>query len=122
MKTLINAGDGNSEALDKVAGQTIELVPLDNPYSKKVGDAIRIQLLFRGKPLVNNLISSTYVGASDKPDTYAQSARTDENGLATVRLTHSGPWLVRTVHMLPLTDSKDADWESWWASITFEVR
>ncbi|MBF8248276.1 MAG: Nickel uptake substrate-specific transmembrane region [Bacteroidetes bacterium] len=122
VKTLINAGDGNSESLDKVAGQTIELVPLDNPYSKKVGDAIRVQLLFRGKPLVNNLISSTYVGASDKPDTYAQSARTDENGLATVRLTHSGPWLVRTVHMLPLTDSKDADWESWWASITFEVR
>ena len=122
VKALINAGEGNSEALDKVVGQTIELVPLDNPYSKKVGDAIRVQLLFRGKPLVNNLISSTYAGASDKPDTYAQSARTDENGMATVRLTHPGPWLVRTVHMLPLPDNKDADWESWWASITFEVK
>lgn len=122
VKALIKAGEGNSEALDKVVGQTIELVALDNPYAKKVGDSIRVQLLFRGKPLANHQISSTYAGASDRPDTYAQSARTDENGVATVRLTHSGPWLVRTVHMLPLPDSKDADWESWWASITFEVR
>ena len=122
VKTLIDAGDGNTEALNKVVGQTIELVPLDNPYTKQVGDAIRVQLLFRGKPLVNHLISSTYAGASDKPDTYAQSARTDERGVVTLHLTHSGPWLVRTVHMLPLPDNKDADWESWWASITFEVR
>jgi len=122
VKTFVDAGVDNSEALDKVVGQAIELVPLDNPYTKKVEDSIRVQLLFRGKPLANHQISSTYAGASDKPDSYAQSARTDENGVVTVRLTHSGPWLVRTVHMLPLADSKDADWESWWASITFEVR
>ena len=122
VKTFIDAGQGNTESLNKVVGQKIELVPLDDPYSAKVGDSVRVQLLFRGKPLPNALISSTYAGATDKPDTYAQSGRTDQQGIVNVKLTHAGPWLVRTVHMLPVENDKDADWESWWASITFEVR
>ncbi len=122
VKTFVQAGDGNAEALEATVGQTIELVPLDNPYAKKAGDSIRVRLLFRGKPLTNSHVSSTYAGATDKPDNYAQSARTDENGVVTVCLTHSGPWLVRTVHMLPLANSKDADWESWWSSLTFDVK
>jgi uncharacterized GH25 family protein len=95
---------------------------LDNPFTRRVGDSVRVRLLFRGEPLAHALVSSTYAGATDKPDTYAQSARTDANGICTVRLTHQGPWLVRTVHMLPLSGDKDADWESWWASLTFEAR
>ncbi len=122
VKTFIQAGEGGAEASDATVGQTIELVLLDNPYAKTVGDSIRARLLFRGKPLTHTLVSSTYVGATDKPDTYAQSGRTDENGVVTVRLTHPGPWLVRTVHMLPLANSKDADWESWWSSLTFDVK
>ncbi|MBI4429648.1 MAG: DUF4198 domain-containing protein [Ignavibacteriales bacterium] len=122
VKTLIHSGLENSEALSKVVAQTIELVPLDNPYAKKVGDTISLRVLFRGEPLANALVSSTYAGATDKPDTYAQSSRTDDRGMVQVKLTHEGPWLVRTVHMLPLVNDKEADWESWWASLTFEVQ
>ncbi len=122
VKTLIDAGEGNNSALRGVVGQTIELVPLDNPYASKPGGSIRVQLLFRGIPLQNALVSSTYVGATDKPDTYMQSARTNEEGIVSVKLTLGGPWLIRTVHMLPIEKDKDADWESWWASITFEVK
>ncbi|MBI3004143.1 MAG: DUF4198 domain-containing protein [Ignavibacteriales bacterium] len=122
VKTLVHNGLGNSEALSKVVGQHIELVPLENPYVKQVGDSLRVQLLFQGKPQSNALISSTYAGATKKADTYAQSARTNEQGIVYIRLTHGGPWLVRTVHMLPVANDKDADWESWWASVTFEVQ
>ncbi|HZY10493.1 MAG TPA: DUF4198 domain-containing protein, partial [Bacteroidota bacterium] len=78
--------------------------------------------MFQGKPLVNALIAATYKGYTENADTYYQSARADGEGVVTIRLTHAGPWLIRTVHMLPSKDTKDADWESWWASMTLEVR
>jgi len=30
-------------------------------------------------------------------------------------------WLVKAVHMIPLPKDGDADWESFWASLTFEL-
>jgi uncharacterized GH25 family protein len=122
VKTLIDAGFGNEEALTSIVGQTIELVPLENPYRKTVGDSLRVKLLFRGQPLNRALISATFAGFTEKPDTYAYSAKTDSEGIVTIPLTKVGPWLVRSVYMLPLTDSTEADYESWWASLTFEIR
>ncbi|MCI0706191.1 MAG: DUF4198 domain-containing protein [Ignavibacteriae bacterium] len=94
---------------------------MDDPAAAKVGDTLRVRLLYRGAPLVRAKISATYTGATSKPDTYAQSIRTDKNGVASFKLTHAGAWLIRTVHMLP-SESAEADWESWWASITFEIQ
>lgn len=122
VKTLVQVGDRISGSINKVIGQKIEIVPLVNPYTFKVGDSIQVQVLFDGKPLQNGLISGTYAGFTDKPDTYAQGVRTDKHGKAVFRLTHAGPWMVRIVHMVPLQNSPDADWESFWASLTFEVK
>jgi len=30
-------------------------------------------------------------------------------------------WLVKTVHMVPAPADSGADWESLWASLTFEI-
>jgi uncharacterized GH25 family protein len=122
VKTLVQVGEKVSKTFKTIVGQTIELIPLENPYDKKVNDSIRVQLLFRNVPLAGALVSATYEGYTTKPDTYEQSVRTDAEGIATIRLTQGGRWLVRSVHMLPLDNSAEADWESWWTSLTFEVR
>ncbi len=122
IKTLVNAGEGNDEAVSAVLGQTIELIPLDNPYKKKKGDSVSFRLLFKGRPLANALVAATYDGYSRTAHKYAFSARTSVEGIVTIPLSHTGVWLVRTVHMLPIRGEKDFDWESWWASVTFDVR
>ena len=33
----------------------------------------------------------------------------------------AGPWLIKAVHMVEAPDEVDADWESFWASLTFEA-
>ena len=33
---------------------------------------------------------------------------------------HAGEWLVSVVRMEPCKDSDEADWQSTWASLTFE--
>jgi len=122
IKTLVHAGDGDDAAVSAVLGQTIELVPVDNPYKKKVGGTVRFRLLFRGTPLPNALIAATYDGHSRTAHKYAFSARTDADGVVSIPLSQKGAWLVRTVHMLPAQGEKEFDWESWWASVTFDVR
>jgi uncharacterized GH25 family protein len=49
------------------------------------------------------------------------SIRTDAAGRVRVPLSRSGVWLVKAVHMIPAPAGADADWESIWASLTFEL-
>ena len=122
VKTLVQVGNRAIDSVDRVLQQKIEIVPRQNPYKLAIGDSFVVVVLFDGKPLQNALVSGTYAGFTNKPDTYAQSVRTDNRGTAVFRLTNKGPWLVRVVHMVPLVNSPEADWESFWASLTFEVR
>ena len=51
-------------------------------------------------------------------------ARTDARGIARFKLDRKGAWLVRLVHLLACpdpADCDDADWQSYWASYTFEL-
>jgi hypothetical protein len=49
------------------------------------------------------------------------TARSDKEGRVTFRLPRSGMWLVKAVHMIPAPPDTKADWESFWASLTFEL-
>lgn len=137
LKTFVVQGDGsafqnpaqrrnpeerdNQDAYRHVIGQRLELIPLENPAGRKVGDTLRVRLLYEGKLVQGAKVSATYSGAKQKPGSYAQSYRTNKEGVALFRLTHKGVWLIRTVYMLP-SESPEVDWESFWASMTFEVR
>jgi hypothetical protein len=39
-----------------------------------------------------------------------------------VRLDRGGAWLARALHMVPSTEFEDADWQSWFSTLTFGVR
>jgi uncharacterized GH25 family protein len=56
----------------------------------------------------------------DEPDKRL-SARTDKAGRVSLALPRGGVWLVKAVHMVPAPADSGADWESLWASLTFET-
>ncbi len=120
-KVFLQVGPLQNDLYKKIVGHKIEIMPQMNPYRLKVGDKLPVKLQFEGRPLAGALVSATSEGFQGKSE-YPQRVRTDQDGLASVTLTASGPWLIRTVHMLPCADVKEADWESYWGSITFEVR
>lgn len=65
-------------------------------YQKgSVGQDLAVQVLYNGKPTPATVLA-TYDGFTKKPNTYAYCTETDEAGVAAVRLTHPGLWLVRT--------------------------
>ena len=120
VKTLLQVGDTRTAGIDAVLGYPAELVPLDNPYSAKIGRVIRVRALVDGKPAANQLVLAggrTKTGARLR----AQSVRSDTAGVARVSLTAPGYWYVKFIHMVPVAGDS-VNYESKWATLTFEVR
>ncbi|HEV7484530.1 MAG TPA: DUF4198 domain-containing protein [Thermoanaerobaculia bacterium] len=104
-------------AFDVPLGFTLELVPRKNPYAMKSAGELPLALTFRGKPIANVLV----VAMSKSDPEKAVRARTDAKGRVTLPLAHAGFWLIKAVHMEAAPADAGVDWESWWASITFEL-
>lgn len=115
-KALVSSG-GGSAGYDRNLGLTLELLPEKNPYLLRVGQELPIRLLYEQKPLSGALVVAL---PYDAPDAKL-SQRTDRKGRVRLRLPASGRWLVKAVHMVPASDAARADWQSLWASLTFEI-
>ena len=50
------------------------------------------------------------------------TTRTDAAGKAVISLQGGGKFLLNAVHMQEAPPGRDAKWESYWASLTFEIR
>ena len=111
-KSLMAAGAVGDDA-DRVLGFPLELVAEANPYRTRT---LRLRLLYQGKPLAGALV----VAFNQAEPLAKLKARTDDNGRAEFTLPRSGVWLVTSVHMIPASLFSDFDWESLWASLTFE--
>lgn len=116
-KSLIAAGGSGATGYDRVLGLTMELVPEKNPYAMKGGDELPVRLLYEGKPLAGALVVAL---AYDEPERKV-AQRSDASGRAMLRLPKEGVWLIKVVHMVPVAGNPNADWQSIWASLTFEI-
>lgn len=124
-KSLVQIGEaGPGESYKQPVGQKIEIILFQNPYLLNVGDTLDLKVLFNGKPLSNQLVWA-YNGDGRRPVSRIKR-RTDGSGVARLKLSGSGFWLIRLVHQVPCSiqteeDCSNVDWESYWASYTFQL-
>ncbi len=109
----------------KSVGNILELVPLQDPYEKDknfVGALFPVQLIFDGKPLAYEQVTATYAGFSST-DSMAQRLLTDKDGIAYLRITHWGQWLLKAKAERPATEQfkSVADKEVYYTTLTFEI-
>lgn len=116
-KTLVKVGRAD-EAYGRSTGQRLEIMPLADPLSASPGDTIGFRLLFDDKPLPETLVKAWHRRGGQ---TTVVRARSDTDGRVRFTLPYSGPWMVSTVHMIPAAGSTDADWDSFWGNLTFEL-
>jgi len=112
---------GDNSVHSRPTGMTLEIVPDASPYDLRAGDPLPIRVLYRGKPAAGLQIQAAWAGAGVARQ-ISIAGRTDANGALTVRLGRPGKWRLHTVLMERCADPKAADWESYWASLTFETR
>jgi len=118
---------GDAARATATVGLPLEIVPLAAPGA---GATLTVRVLWQGRPLAGALVRGWRAplgdgGAPADPEqrdsvAVAWQVRTDARGQATARVAASGEWLLSVVHMVPSADRAEADWESTWASLTFE--
>ncbi len=108
---------GNAAHGDRVLGFPLELVAERNPYAAIPGKDLPFRLLYENRPLEGALV----VAMNRRHPMEKISARTGSDGRVGLALRPGGMWLVKAVHMVPAPAGTDADWQSYWASLTFEV-
>jgi hypothetical protein len=114
-KSLITVGP--PAETDRIVGLPLELVAERNPAVGGQRGAFPVRLLLRGKPLPGALVIAFQ---RTNPVTRI-TARTDENGRAQLPLKNPGLWLLSAVHLAPAPHFAREEWESLWASLTFEL-
>ena len=116
-KTLLLSGP-QTDSVDRALGFTLELVALKNPYALRPGDELPVSLTYEGRALRGVLVV-----AMNRANPGAKiSARTDKNGRVSLKLPQGGMWLIKAVHMIPAPAGASADWASYWASLTFDLK
>jgi hypothetical protein len=117
-KSLVFSGAPSESQGDKALGFPLELVAERNPYILHSGEDLPIRLTYLNHPLAGTLV----VAMNRLSPTEKQSARTDRDGRVNLKLRSNGMWMIKAVHTLPGAAGTNADWSSYWASLTFELR
>lgn len=120
IKALVQVGSARSGDFSTVLDYTAELVPLDNPYLLGRGASLRVRALVDGKAVPNQTVVAggrTPSGARMRE----QRVRTNASGVARIHLAGRGQWYVKFIRMVPFTGPERIDYESKWATLTFEI-
>ena len=128
VKTLIRVapkpGAVSSQAIkpdtahSTLTGQRLEIIPINNPMVMLPGDVLNVRLVFDGKPLKGALLKAWHRRGGQ---TLIIRAKTAADGSAAFDLPYAGPWMVSVVHMVPVLDVKDIDWDSLWSNLSFNL-
>jgi hypothetical protein len=78
------------------------------------------QARFHGKTAPGLSLKAAWIGPQGKG--MERVGTTDSEGRIVVPLKSAGKWRLHTIKMERCTEPAAADWESFWASLTFEVR
>lgn len=119
VKAVFQVGDARTGGLDVVLGYPAELIPLTNPYVISVGDEMAVRALVDGKPVSRQMVLAGGDGPGGPIE--VREARTDSNGEVRFRMDVPGRWFIKFINMQK-TDVEGIDYESKWATISFEIR
>lgn len=113
-------GTASEGPTDRVAGLPMEIV-LQPLGRVEAGQRARVRVLFGGQPLPDARILAVCQAHDGSEAKVMAEVRTDTNGMASIELSLAGSWMFTSVHMIRTNGRTDADWKSYWASLTFET-
>jgi uncharacterized GH25 family protein len=117
-KLLVQAGEKTDNTFRKEIGLPVEIMPEQNPYNLKLGDAVQFKILFQGKPLFG---AKVRVWNFYNNRTTVQNIYSQQDGMISTHISNPGSWMVSFVKMVPSKNPK-ADWQSYWASLVFGIK
>ncbi|WP_238803850.1 DUF4198 domain-containing protein [Emticicia aquatica] len=114
VKTLLQVENVHDETYRINTGMKLEIIPEQNPYLSD--KSLTFKVLFDNKPLKNALVVVWQKGIEKSNK---RNFRSDADGKITFVFEPKGIWMVSAVNMVPHSNPKEADWQSYWGSYTF---
>ncbi len=123
VRVIFQVGDKRSQDFSQPLGYPVEILLQDNPYDLTLGDSLAFQVLYQGQPAANQIVYASYQGfhGDEEHIIHANAMRTDEKGRASFIPQAKGIWYISLIHMIKI-DDPEADYQSNWATVTFEIR
>ena len=125
VKAVIQVGNTFSTDYTRQLGYPLEIVPQNNPYELKLNESLLFQVLHNSQPVANQLVYVNHAGFNEDDDAErrvnTQKLRTDKNGVASVKINKKSAWYIALIHVHPVKET-DADYETNWATLTFEMK
>lgn len=101
-KTLVVV-DKPDDAWKNPLGQKLEIMPMSDPALYKAGQEAEFRILHDGQP-VSTEVFATCDGYTTAPNSYAWFTETSDAGVARVKFSQKGLWMVRAQHKVPGKD------------------
>lgn len=125
VRAIFQVGDARTGDYRRKLGYPVEILLQSNPYDLGPGDDMTFQILYNDRPAAGQLIYVSYEGfhGHDHAGGHVNAfkLRTDDRGMARFGLKKPGKWYISLIHMKKV-DEPDVDYQSDWATLTFEVR
>lgn len=121
VKAILQVGKRRTDEFSVPLDYPIEFIPLKNPYNLSVGDEMSFKLLYLGKPLGNQTVHISSRNNMEDKGEEETSLRTNKEGEVSFTISNQGHWYIATIHMLE-SNEENFDYESNWATLTFEVK
>lgn len=117
-KTLIQVGplSGPQPQVTRPLGQTLEIVPDQNPYALAAGRPLAVRVLYQGRPLSGATVKLTNLESDAKP---VAIRVTDAKGRAAFTMPRQGLWQLNTIWTRPITGDLRGDFDTTFASLSF---
>ncbi len=116
-KALLSAGDVEEEAVPSWTQMPLEITPKATPSRLQSGETLPVGVRFQGEPLADTLVKAYHRSLKNGP----LHQRTNRDGEISLPLKASGFWVLSTVHIERLESAAEAEWQSTWASLSFEI-
>lgn len=115
-KTLLQIGDVPTDNVTQPIGQTLEIVPLANPFAYTKETTLRVRVLWHGQPLSG---ASLMVARGGGEKGKEEVTLTDRDGVARFDYDPASRYLLSVVWGEPAPNDKRADYFTIFSSLTF---
>jgi uncharacterized GH25 family protein len=118
-KALVQVGPpqtGMDPQVTKPIGLNLEIIPEKNPYLLAPNEALPVQVLYEGKPLVGATVKLTNLDFDGRP---LATQISDATGHASFSFPRIGPWLINVIWTKPIKGNPKADFDTTFSSLTF---
>jgi uncharacterized GH25 family protein len=119
VKTILQCGLKTNNACTKPTSLPLDIVPYENPAEPgydTIGKTIRYQVFFKTTPMEKILVRHWWKHFDGTKGSKIYT--TNKKGLVKIK-TEKGENMISCVYMERLQNDTSAQWQSYWASLTF---